>query len=329
VSRFFSIFIVVAACQAQPSCDLDLDLDFPGYGGDDDSCPAGSNFSSVTPNGLDLELTPVAFDWFPDGLDRGAIDVAIGGSAALTVLAPDGTPLSFAYEASSENAHVVAVGAGSGSGSAVTLQGLAVGNACIDVTDPTTGELFGGVEVGAETLREVIVVPAGNVREVLDNDFGAFAFAMGDLQIGVGYLGGYANSGPRLIDLGATLELDRATQTDWQTLAFPSATAGSYTMAATVGSASASASFDVVDRSNGAREVVRLNDAPADLGCFAALTGSQAFIVGLSWSFSIDGAVASASPSYANCVAIPVDGIAHTITALAGGQFTSISAMAQ
>ncbi|HEY1815610.1 MAG TPA: hypothetical protein VGG74_24850 [Kofleriaceae bacterium] len=90
-----------------------------------------------------------------------------------------------------------------------------------------------------------------------------------------------------------------------------------------------SASFDVVDRSHGAHELVRFDGDLPGFACFAALTSSPAFIVGLEWSFTVDGVVAPASDDYTNCVAIPSDGAAHTITALAGGQTIAISATAQ
>src|SRR5580704_768208 len=262
MSRFLAVAAIASACQQTQSCDIALpQLHFGGG-----SCPSGSDVSPLTPNGLDLELTPAAVAWFPDDAE---LDVATGGSAAMTVLALDGTPLQFAYEASSEDSDAVAV---SQTGSAVMLDGIAEGNACIDVADPETGELFGGLWVGASKLRDTVVVPGGSAHELIANAFSAFAFAAGDLQIGVGYLGGYAHSGPRIVDLGATLELDGAVQTDWQTLAFPSATVGSYTIAATVGSDSGSASFDVVDPATGAFEVLKFDDAIPDLACFAAMT---------------------------------------------------------
>ncbi|HEY3802149.1 MAG TPA: hypothetical protein VGL61_06050 [Kofleriaceae bacterium] len=313
-TSLFAIATVVSACQVQ-TCDLDLSG--LSFGGSDDVCATGSESSPL--KSIDVELTPVLLDWFPSGAET---DVATGGSAMMSVLL-DGTPSS--YDATSLDSEVVAIEAQDGS--SATLQGITEGDACIEIYD--FNALLGGVLVGASNLRSVVVVPAGSASERITDDFSAFAFVAGDLQIGVGYLGGYADSGPRLVDLGATLALYRATQTDWQTLAFPSATAGSYTIAANVGSASGSASFDVVDRSNGAHELVRFDGDLPGFACFAALTSSPAFIVGLEWSFTVDGAVASASDDYTNCVAIPRDGVAHTITALAGGQTIAISATAQ
>jgi hypothetical protein len=314
----------VAAC-AEPQCDFETPLNIfpPGP-----SCPAGSNISPLTPAGLDLELQPIDFDWFPAGTDRDGIDVATGGSAEMTVLGADGAPLQLAYVASSNDPDIVAVG--SQSGSSVMLQGGAVpGAACIEVADPETGDPFAGLWVGASRLRSAVVIPAGSFHELIDDEFSGFAFAAGDLEIGVGYLGGYAGTGPRLIAVDATLELARATQTDWQTLEFPNATPGSYAIEANVGSASGSASFDVVDRSIGARLVEQFDDDLPTLACFAAETDTAAFIVGLEWSFTIDGGVGSASDDYTNCIAIPDDGVAHTITAFAGGQSTAITATAQ
>ena len=318
------IFVMLSACWDFGPVDL---LGGLGYGDDDDQ-PAGCPNNALSPNTtipLALGLTPVDVDWFP--ADAG-VDVATHGSAAMSVATVDGSPLPKYLIPSSEDPSIVEAVGSEGSASAL-LDGLLEGSACVDVSDIGSHIPYGGVQTGAAKVRSAVVVPGGAVHELVDDEIAAFAFVPGDLQIGVGYLAGYANTGQRLVDLGATLELPRATQTDWQTLAFPSATIGSYTIAATAGTVSVSASFDVVDPTTAAREVERFGVDPPELVCFAALTGSKAFIVGLPWSFTIDGAVAVASSEYDNCVAIPQDGVAHTITALAGGQFTSTSAIAQ
>jgi hypothetical protein len=160
---------------------------------------------------------------------------------------------------------------------------------------------------------------------MIGEDFSAFVFASGDVAVAVAYYGDYGASGPRLIDLDATLVLDRATQLDWQTLELDGATPGTYSISAAIGSGSATTSVDVVDRGTGARYIEPLG-VQHGLACFAA-ENNGAFIVGLEWSFTVDGRVASASDSASNCVAIASDGATHTITALAGGQSTAITAV--
>jgi hypothetical protein len=287
------------------------------------SCPSGSNAGALA---LDLELTPVGFAWFPDGRDpNDFIDVATGGSAVMTVLAPDGSPLVDPYLASSEDPSIVAVG--SQSGSAVTLQAEVGGDACIDIADRESGDELGSW-ITASPLSSAAVFPGGQPRELIDDELHAFAFAAGDLQIGVGYVGTSSDGAPRLIDLGATLELAGATQTDWETIAFPSAAIGSYTIAMSVGDAAAGASFDVVDPATGAYAVVPYDVDVPGLSCFAAVTQASAFIVGMTWSFTLDDVTATASADYTNCIAIPDDGDVHTITASAGGQSKVWSAIA-
>jgi hypothetical protein len=319
------LLAMMAAC-AQPQCDIDLGaFNFPPFG---TSCPSGSNVAPP-PGGLAFELTPPYFASFgagPGELDlfspSSELDVALGGSAALTVLADDGSPFAQPFEARSESAGTVAIT--SQTGTTAMLEGSGVGNACIDITEPQTDELFGGLETGTAPMLSAAVVPAAP-RELIDNDFSGYAFAAGDLEIGVMYFGDYAISGPRLIDLGATLQLDRATQTDWQTLSFQDATVGSYSIEATAGSAVASASLEVVDPSNSARSLVRFDEALHDRVCFAALTQTGWFITGLQWGFSIDGRIAGATADASNCVAVPSDGATHTISVLAGGQSTAIT----
>src|ERR1700733_4715316 len=246
------LLATMAAC-AQPQCDIDLGtFPFPPFG---TSCPSESPVMPP-PGGLAFELTPPYFAAF--GANTGELDlfgpgskldVALGGSAALTVLAADGSPFALPFEAQSETPGSVAIT--SQTGTTAMLEGSGVGGACIDITDPQDGELLGGLETGTATMLSAAVVPAAP-RELIDNDFSGYAFAAGDLEIGVMYFGDYAVSGPRIIDLGAALQLDRATQTDWQTLSFQDATVGSYSIEANVGSAISDASLEVVDPSNSA-----------------------------------------------------------------------------
>jgi hypothetical protein len=299
--------------------NFDLGFNFPPIGS---TCPNGS--ASPPPDGLAFQLTPAYFPSFgatPGELDifspSSSLDIALGGStAALTVLAGDGSLFPEPFDLASQAEGTVAI-TGS-TGTAVLLGGESIGNACIDVIDGNTGELLGGLETGAAPILSAAVVPAAP-HEAIDNDFSGYAFAAGDLEVGVMYFGDYGVSGPRVIDLGATLALDRATQTDWQTLAFPGATPGTYSIAA----GSASATLEVVDATSSAHSIVRFDNA-SDRACFAALTGAGWFISGLSWLFTVDGTPIAATSDASNCVALPSDGATHAITALAGGQSIAI-----
>jgi hypothetical protein len=288
------------------------------------SCPSGSNAGSLALDldlDLDLELAPIDFAWFPNGRDpNDFVDLAAGGSAVLTIVAPDDDP----YVASSEDPTIIAVG--SQTGSAATLQAGVGGDACIDITDRESGGELGSW-ISASPLTSAAVFPEG-AREMIDSELDSFAFAGGDVQLGVAYVGASADGDPRLIDLGATLELAGATQTDWDTLAMPGASVGSYTIAATVGGAGATASFDVVDPATGAYAVVPYDINLPALSCFAAVTQASAFIVGMAWKFTLDDVTAPASADYPNCIALPHDGVVHSITAVAGGQSTVWSASA-
>jgi hypothetical protein len=314
------VVALVAACDLDLGGDLlgGLTFPFPPLGS---TCPSGS--ASPPAGGLAFQLTPAYFASFgatPGELDlfspSSTLDVALGGSVGLTILAGDGSPFPQPFDlASSSDATVAITGR---SGSAVLLGGEAVGNACIDVVDAQTGALLGGLETGTAPILSAAVVPAAP-REAITNDFNGYVFAAGDLAVGVMYFGDYGASGPRVIDLGATLVSDRGTQTDWQTMSFPGATPGTYSIAA----GSATATLEVVDAGNGARSIVQFTDQ-ADRACFAALTNNGDFISGLTWLFSIDGTLASATADAANCAAIPSDGASHTITAFAGGQSIAI-----
>jgi hypothetical protein len=306
-----AISMLVAACWVPPP---PFEKALPGG----PSCPSGSNAGSLE---LDLALAPIDFAWFPNGRDpNDFIDLAAGGSAVLTIVAPDADP----YVTTSEDPSIIAVA--SQSGSAATLDAGVGGDACIDVTDRESGDALGSW-FSVSPLTSAAAFPEG-AHELIDSELDTFAFAAGDVQLGVAYVGASADGGPRLIDLGAALELTGATQTDWDTLAMPSASVGSYTIEANVGGAGATASFDVVDPASGAYAVVPYDIGLTRFACFAAVTQSSAFIVGMAWKFTLDDVTAPASADYPNCIAIPPDGVIHEITAVAGGQSTVWSASA-
>jgi hypothetical protein len=312
----------MAAC-AQPQCDIGP-INF-GFGSWGNSCPSGSNTAVAM-----AQLTPPDLAWY--GATTGeldlfgpssTLDIGLGGSAAISVLASDGTPFALPYALQSEQPNIVAVT--SQPGEPAIVAGVGAGDACIDIIDPQSRVLYGGLETGTAPLLSAATVPSASASEMIGEDFSAFVFASGDVAVAVAYYGDYGASGPRLIDLDATLVLDRATQLDWQTLELDGATPGTYSISAAIGSGSATTSVDVVDRGTGARYIEPLG-VQHGLACFAA-ESDGAFIVGLEWSFTVDGRVASASDSASNCVAIASDGATHTITALAGGQSTAITAV--
>ncbi|HEY1547519.1 MAG TPA: hypothetical protein VGG28_06860 [Kofleriaceae bacterium] len=316
---------MLTAC-VQPQCDIGpIDFGFGGPWGS--SCPNGSDTGAAV-----ADLTPPDLAWY--GASSGEVDlfgptstldIGLGGSAAISVLASDGTPFSLAYVLQSERPSIVAVT--SEPSEPATVAGVGAGDACIDIVDPSSGVLYGGLQTGTAPLLSAAVVPSASASERIGEDFSSFAFAAGEPEIAVAYYGDYGASGPRLIDLGATLVLDRATQLDWQTLELDGATAGAYSFTATIGSASATASVEIVDRETGTRYIEPLG-VQQGLACFAAETDG-AFIVGLEWSFTVGGRVTAASANASNCVAVPSDGATHAITALAGGQSIAIAATAQ
>ena len=279
-------------------------FDFTGTGsGASVPLGSGSPDQSLTFAGAQL-----VFGAFPPNADHEHANIATGGTDVIALETVAGGPFTRLFEATVDEPAALAIAGVDGS--SVTLIG-GTGTAELDLTDPATGTLIDQNAYASSPLAAAAVVPTESIissPNILTSTAAAFAFWPGDLEVGIALenVGG-AN---RLVDTSLTLALGGATQVDWQTLSMPGATAGTYSIA--VGSTEITARLAVVDHVDSLGVLIATNG----LACFAADTGG-AFVVGVPWSFSIDGAPApSVGVSLENCVSAESG---DHITANAGG----------
>jgi len=275
-------------------------FDFTGDGAGD-SLSFGSGGQSLTFAGAQVVLGE-----FPPGVDSDHANVATGGTD-LIALASDGAPFTRPFDATVDDAAAITIAAVDGA--SVTLLGGA-GTAELDITDPETGVLFDRYAYAASAIASAAVVPTAAVissPDVLTSTAAAFAFWPGDLEVGIAL----ENSGGanRLVDTSLVLTLAGATQLDWQTLSVPGATPGTYAVA--VGDTGIAAQLAVVDHV----DTLALLIAFGGVACFAADTDG-AFVVGVPWSFTVDGAPVPGMSGLASCVAASSG---DHVTASAGG----------
>jgi hypothetical protein len=294
-------------------------------------CPAGEVCSARTPRGLhfigntlvdEIQLT-------------GPAPTAIGGTqeVALQYDRGDGllVALDLAYEANDDTAAGITVD--HTSGSVVTVRGAGSRTNYLRILDAADGTLFDRKELtgaAVDTIEllatDLEAVPAG----------AALAWAAGDQVLGVALYGQVQESGgptrERLIDTSMQLALANGVRTGWDTLHVPNAVAGTHTVTVAAGDKPATnLDFVVVDHADS----VSAMQPPATIAaggsaqvCFAA-TASGRTVVGLTWTFLVDGTphTQGADTLERNCIMVATQKTTGTVAiqASAGGQSASLA----
>lgn len=281
-------------------------------------CPGGSTCSPKTPDGLDFSGEVPVLPSFPPDADLGHNHLATGGADEIQLRADD-VPFDLPFTAQVDDATAISVD--STTTSTVTLRGHG-GQTELNIVDPATGLLFDRYAYASSALASVRAVPAPWSGEVVGDDARAFAFAPGDLAIGVAMLDGQS-SAHRLIDIDATLTAQGATQIGWDLLSLPGAALGHHALGVASGGATAATEIDVVDHAD---DLVQLQTSYADQACFGAEATGAATpeqIIGLSWTFTVNGAARPSSFFGTNCVDLPL-GASSTVVASAGGKSLTV-----
>ncbi len=282
-------------------------------------CPGGSTCSPRTPDGLAFEGEAPVLALFPPNADTEHDHIVTGGDDVIQLFEND-EPFPLAFDAEVDNPAALAIQ--SSGASSVTLVG-GIGTTELDIVDPDTGLLFDRAAYASSPLASAAAIPTYVVVSAPDlwsATASAFAFWPGDLDVAIALLD--ADGANRLVDTSIVLTLAGATQRDWQTLAVPGATAGTYAVGvASAGGGMTTAQILVVDHAD---DLVALVTS-GGFACFAAETGG-AFVVGIPWTYTIAGAAVSGDDNGLgpNCVFSPAGDQPFTVTASAGGQSITV-----
>ena len=199
---------------------------------------------------------------------------------------------------------------------------MASGTNYLRILDGNDGTLFDRKQIGAGTVDTIELLPSTFEHVPPGADL---AWAPDTFDLGValyGTVGG--DPGERLVDDSMTLDLAGAEQTHWDTLHVSDAQPGTTTLMVTAGD-KPPAPIDIVVTPDA--DMVAPSDAPASLTantpaevCFVATSGTRT-IVGLPWTFTVDGqpVAAGLSPNCADITTMKTSGTV-SIEASAGGQ---------
>jgi hypothetical protein len=289
-------------------------------------CPAGEVCSPDTPNGLHFIGNQLA-----DSLNlAGPSPTAIGGSQEIALQYDRGDGILIAldlpWKADDDGGAGVAVSATSGS--IVTVRGAGSRQNYLRITDEA-GNLYDRKMLAGAALDTIELLPTTLERIPPHSDL---AWAPGTFDIAVALYGQVQESGgpteERLVDSSMTLALTGAQKTAWDTLHLANAQTGTSTLMVTAGDKPAAA-IDIVIIATA--DTVGPIDSPASLMtnvsadvCFSATTGSRT-LVGLPWTFTVDGAAQPASLE-PNCVAVKTTKTTGTVSIVgtAGGKSATL-----
>ena len=302
------------------------------YGGEraaTGACPAGETCSAKTPGGLQFVGGALA----DDIMVSGPAPTAIGGTQDITLEYDrgDGTfvPLDLPYQADDDGGLGVRVD--HTAGAVVTVRGAASRSNYLRILDAADGTLFDRKMLTGAAVDALALVPTD--FEMIP-DGAQLAWATGDQTIGVALTGAVQeSSGPveeRLVDTSMQLSLPGAERTAWDTLHLPAATPGTYAVSVTAGDRPA-ANLDlvVVDHAD-AVSAMSPPSAIAPSGaadvCFEA-TSAGRYVVGLDWTFEVDGTTTSQGAFTRNCIEVTTQKTSGTVTvqATAGGQSATLA----
>ena len=290
-------------------------------------CPAGEVCSPQTPNGLHFIGNQLA-----DDLNLvGPSPTAIGGTqdVALQYDRGDGILIALDLPFTADDMGGAGVKVVSTSGSVVSVQGQGSFTNYLRILDASDGTLFDRKQLTGAALDTIELLPLNLERTPAHAQL---AFATGDLDLAIGLYGQVQESGgpteERIVDSTMTLDLAGAAKTAWDTLHLPGATVGTKTLTVTAGDKPAAA-IDVVVVDHA--DTVAPLDSPASLTpnvaadvCFTATSGGRT-IVGLPWTFTVDG-VAATAVLEPNCASVKTTKTSGTVTVIgtAGGQMATL-----
>jgi hypothetical protein len=293
-------------------------------------CPAGETCSDTTPRGLDF----IGNHLVNDLLLSGPRATAVGGTqvVALEYDRGDGVDVALDVPYTADDDGGLGIKVESTSGSQVTIRGAGSRKNYLRILD-SDGLLMDRKELAGAALSRM---------ELVSNDYETvsegtlLAFAVGERELGVALYGDVQHSsGPvaeRLVDTSMQLALAGSEKIAWDTLRIDAAV-GTYTLDVTAGDKPANA-LDVVVVDH-ADTVALLANAPSTIMpngsasvCFEAKASGR-HIIGLEWSFNVDGTavVQGANSVNRNCVGVTTTKTTGTVavSATAGGQTASMS----
>jgi hypothetical protein len=308
------------------------------YGGErynTGECPAGETCSDLTPTGLQF----VGNALVDDILISGPRATAIGGTqvVALQYKRSDGVTVALDLPFTADDDGGLGVQVSAQSGSQVTILGAGSRSNYLRILDQD-GLLMDRKELTGAALDRVELTPT-DFESVPNGTL--LAFAPGKRKVGVALYGDVQHSnGPRserIVDTGMEISLAGATKIAWDTLELDNASIGRSYLSVTAGDKPAlEMDFVVVDHADA---VTTIEPAPTSIMvngsqsvCFAATmadTTGPRYIVGLTWTFNIDGVTKTQGdgvPSR-NCISVSTTKTSGTVAvqASAGGQSTTLT----
>jgi len=298
-------------------------------------CPTGEVCSPATPNGLHF-IGDIAADEVLGGLAAPAA-TAIGGTQeiALQYDRGDGVLIALDLPFTADDDGGLGVKTDSTHGSVVTLRGVASRTNYLRIVDPATAELYDRKEMTGAALDSLALVATDFESVPTDAQL---AFAAGNVSVGVALFGkvqqGSAPVTERIVDHSMVISGAGGTQTKWDTLHVANAQVGTATLAVTAGDKpTANLDLVVVDHADAvqpqATTPANIPPSGSQQFCFEALAGTR-FIVGLDWSYTVDGQTVAtvAGQVLRNCISVTTTKTTGSvaIVARAGGQSASLTA---
>jgi hypothetical protein len=293
-------------------------------------CPAGETCSPLTPSGLDF----VGNHLTGELLLSGPRATAIGGTqqVALEYDRGDGVDVALDLPYTADDNGGQGIKALSTSGSQVTIQGAGSYSNYLRILD----------EDGLLMDRKQLTGAALSTVELVSIDFETYpanselAFATGTRRVGIALYGEVqSSSGPRterIVDTSMKLDFAGATRSAWDELQIDAVT-GNYAITVTAGDKPAvPLDFIVVDHADsvaaapGTPSTIATNNSISV--CFQATSGTR-YIVGLTWTYTVDGQVTTKGEGdlQRNCISVSTQKTTGTvsISAAAGGQTTAMA----
>ncbi|HEY4056916.1 MAG TPA: hypothetical protein VGM39_09910 [Kofleriaceae bacterium] len=299
------------------------------------ACPAGETCSDDTPAGLYFLGTSIVGE-----LDGGPKTTAIGGTQEITVetettVIGDYDPLTLPFIADDDGglgAKVV-----NHAGAIVSVQGVATRSNYLRILSASTGELYDRTMIDAAEIKDVVLT--GELFESIPA-YADSVWFIGEQVVGIALMGDVQGShGPesaRLVDTSMTVTAAGSNRSEWDTLHFANAQAGTISVHIAAGDAAPrDLSLEFVDHadaiqlvdSDGVDDTVATVEAGhTGVVCFAA-TNAGRYIRGATWTFTRDG-VTSASDFGHSCISIDatnkVVGDTVALTAATGGKTSTL-----
>ncbi len=319
MNRFAYLSILLAACTG-------------GDRANSGQCPAGEVCSPATPRGLHFIGDPTS-DAILNSLTAPAA-TAIGGTQeiALQYDRGDGVLIALALPFAADADAADGVKVDSTSGSVVTVRGVGSRQNYLRIVDPTTADLYDRKMLAGAALDTIALIATDFENIPVGSPL---AFATGNEKIGVALFGkvqeGSSSVTERIVDHSMVISGAGGTQTAWDEIHIANATTGMSTLAITAGDKpTANLDLVVVDHADA---VAPLTTNPAGIPaagggqfCFEASSGTR-FVVGLTWTYTIDGAAVTTTELQRNCVSVSTTKSSGSVAvvARAGGQMASLS----